>query len=347
MIRQSGRQNEQSAAACRRSTRRNFLLALGGAIIAPIRALAQQAPGRIHRIGVLGLASAAVHAKHVEALVAGLRDLGYVDGRHISLEYRWANNRRERLPELAVELVRLKVDILVTHSTPATQAARNAAPTTPVVMISIADPVAAGFAASLARPGGNVTGMSNLAAGVVPKHVELLAQLVPRVDAFAVLRHSGNPVAMAPQMKGIEAAARALRLQARVFDVRSAEDMENAFSGIVAARVAGVVVLSEPLFIEERQRIAELARNGRVPTVFSREENVDAGGLMSYGPSLTGMFRQAAVFVDKILRGARPSDLPVEEPTKLELTVNLRTARALGVIIPQSVLVRADRVIDL
>jgi len=216
----------------------------------------------------------------------------------------------------------------------------------PIVMGSIAEPVASGLVASLARPGGNVTGLSNLAAGVISKHVELLTQIAPGNAGLAVLQVATNPSAMAPQLKEMEAAARALRLRIQLFDVSAPNDFDAAFARIATARTAGVVVLSEPLFIDQRHRIAELARKNRVPTVFSRSEGVDAGGLISYGPSLIGQFRQAAVYVDKIFKGARPADLPVEQPTKFELVVNLKTAKTIGVTIPQSILVRADRVIE-
>jgi len=327
-------------------TRRKLLIAMGaGAFAAPLSCFAQQ-KGKVWRIGFLGAAPASVYTQYLEALKAELRHLGYAEGRNIAVEHRFAEGKYERLPELASELVRLKVDVIVTHGTPATYEARNATASTPIVMISIAEPVASGLVASLARPGGNVTGLSNLAAGVISKHVELLTQIAPGNAALAVLQNPTNPGAMAPQLKEVEAATRTLGLRMQLFDVRAPNDFEATFARIAAARTAGVVVLSEPLFIDQRHRIAELARKNRVPTVFSRSESVDDGGLMSYGPSLIGQFRHAATYVDKILKGTKPADLPVEQPTKFELVVNMKTAKALGLTIPQTILVRADRVIE-
>ena len=327
------------------TTRRKLLVALGGVLAAPLVSFAQQ-QGKARRIGVLGMASASMYIPYVEALIARLREAGYIEGRDIVIDYRFADGRYERLAELATELVLLKPDVLVSHGTPATQAARKATTSIPVVMVSIADPVASGLAASLARPGGNVTGLSNLAAGVVAKHVELLAQISPGSAALAVLRNPENPGAMDPQLKEAEAAARSLGRRLQLVDVGAPGDFDAAFARMAAARAPGVVVLSDPLFIEHRQHIAGLAIKNRIPTVFSRSENVDAGGLISYGPSLTGQFQQAAIYVDRILKGAKPADLPVEQPTKFELVINMKTARALGIKIPQSILVRVDRAIE-
>jgi putative ABC transport system substrate-binding protein len=329
------------------TTRRKLLVAFGaGALGVPYASLAQQSSRKARRIGVLGSASASAYVPHVEALKAGLRDVGYVEGRDIAIEYRFAEGHYERLAELAAELLRLKPDVLVSHGTPATEAAKRATTSIPVVMVSIADPVASGLVASLARPGENLTGVSNLAGDVVAKHVELLAQVLTGRSALAVLRNPANPAATAPQLKEAEAAARSLGLRLQPFDARAAVELPAAFAAMAAARTRGVVVLSEPLFLDKRGQIAELAVRNRVATVFSRSEAVDAGGLMSYGPSLVGQFRQAAVYVDRILKGAKPADLPIEQPTKFELVVNIKTAKALGITIPQSILVRADRVIE-
>jgi len=316
-----------------------FLLAM------PLASPAQQ-QSKVWRIGFLGVAPASTYTEYVDAFKAELRHLGYAEGKNIALEYRWAGGKYERLPALATELVRMKADIIVTHATPATRAARNATAAIPIVMISIAEPVASGLVASLARPGGNVTGMSNLAAGVISKHVELLTQIAPGNAALAVLQNPTNPGATAPQLKEVDTAARALGLRLQFFEVRAPNDFDAAFARIAAARTAGVVVVTDTLFLDHRYRIAKLASKNRVPAVFSRSENVDAGGLMSYGSSLIGQFRHAAIYVDKILKGAKPADLPVEEPTMLELVVNLKTAKALRITIPQSILVRADRVIE-
>ena len=329
-------------------TRREFLVGdVAGLFLlaTPLASLAQQ-QSKVWRIGFLGIGPASAYTEYVDALKEELRHLGYAEGKHIALEYRWAEYKYERLPELATELVRLQVDVIVTHGTPATHAARNATAAIPIVMVSVAEPVDSGLVASLARPGGNVTGLSNLAAGVISKHVELLTQIAPGNIVLAVLQNAANPRGMAPQLKEAGAAARSLGLRLQLFEVRAPNDFDAAFVRIAAARTAGVVVLADPLFLDHRHRIAELASKNRVPTVFSRNENVDAGGLMSYGASLIGQFRHAAVYLDKVFKGARPGDLPVEQPTRFELVVNLKTAKVLGITIPQSILVRADRVIE-
>jgi putative ABC transport system substrate-binding protein len=321
------------------------LVGLGVLLMPPVAVEAQQA-GKVWRIGFLGMAPATVYAPYVAAFKADLLNFGYVEGRNIAIEYRWAEGKYERLPALASELVRRNMDVILTHGTPATRAAKDATASIPIIMISIADPVASGLVASLARPGGNVTGLSNQAAGVISKHVELLIQIAPESGVLAVLQNLTNPGATAPQLKEVEAAARTRGLRVQLFGVGAPSDFDTVFARIGTARTAGVVVLSDPIFIDQRSRIAELAGKNRVPTVFSRSENVDAGGLMSYGPSLIGQFRQAVTYVDKIFKGAKAGDLPVEQPTKLELSVNLKTAKALGLSIPQSILVRADRVIE-
>ncbi len=330
------------------TTRREFLVGGGAGLFllaTPLASLAQQ-QSKLWRIGFLGVAPASTYPEYVDAFKAELHHLGYAEGKHIAFEYRYAEGKYERLPELASELVRMKLDVIVTHVTPAARAARNATAAIPIVMIGIGEPVASGLVASLARPGGNVTGLSNLAAGVISKHVELLTQVAPGNAALAILQNAANPEGMAPQLKEVGAAASSLGHRLQLFEVRAPNEFDAAFRRIATARTAGVVVLADPLFLDHRHRIAELASKNRLPTVFSRSENVDAGGLMSYGSSLIGQFRHAAIYVDKILKGAKPADLPVEEPTRLELVVNLKTAKALGITIPQSILVRADRVIE-
>jgi putative ABC transport system substrate-binding protein len=329
-------------------TRREFLIA-GGAglyvLAAPLASLAQQSPGKVHRIGFLGSGSASAVSKSIEAFRAGLRDLGYVEGRNIAIEYRWAEGKFEQLPELAAELIRLKVDLIAVWGTPAALAVKRATSTLPIVMVNVGDPVDTGLIASLARPGGNITGTSNLGGAVVTKQLELFAQAVPGIVRIAVLRNPENP-SLIPQVKGAEAAARVLGLKLQIFDVRAPKDFDAAFAGMAAARAAGLLVLAEPLFFDQRRRIAELAAKYRLPTVTARSEIVDAGVMMSYGASAIDQYRDGARFVDRILRGAKPADLPVEQATKFELVLNLKTAKALGIKFPQSVLVRADRVIE-
>jgi len=324
--------------------RREFALFLcAAALAAPLRA---QQSGNVRRIAVLGSASAMAYKAYLDALKGGLRDAGYVEARDISFEYRFADGRNDRLAELAAELVRMKPDVLVSHGTPATQAAKRATASIPVVMVGIADPVAAGLAESLARPGGNLTGVSNLAGDVVAKHVELMTQVASLRGVLAVLRNPANPGASAPQLKEAESAARLLGLRLQLFDVGAPGDLGAAFAGMAAAGLPAALILADPLFLEHRRQIAELAINSRVATVFPRSESVEAGGLMSYGPNLVSQFRQAAIYVDRILKGAKPADLPIEQPTKLELVLNRQTAQALGLTVPPAVLLRADRVIE-
>ena len=330
------------------TTRRKFLVTLGlGTLAAPWATLAQKAPGSVRRIGFLGMASASSYTPYVEVLKAGLREAGYVEGRDIAIEYRYADGKYERLAELAAELISIRPDVFVTHGTPATEAAKRATTAIPIVMVSIADPVASGLVPSLARPGGNLTGVSNLAGDIVAKHVDLLAQILPGRGAFAVLRNPTNPSATGPQLREAEAAARLLGLRLQPYDAGDSKEIAGAFVAMASTRSRAVVVLADPLFLlDGRRQIAELAVKYRMASVFSRSENVDAGGLMSYGPSLLGQFRQAAVYVNRILKGAKPADLPIEQPTRFEFVINLKTARALGITIPPSVMVRADRVIE-
>lgn len=312
-------------------------------IAAPLRA---QTSGVTRRIGILGSASATSYNAYLGALKSGLRDAGYIEAKDVSFEYRFADGRNERLAVLATELVRLKVDVLVSHGTPATQAAKKATAAIPIVMVGIADPVASGLVASLARPGGNLTGVSNLAGNMIAKHVELISQVAPLRGVLAVLRNPANPGASAPQLKEAEGASRALGLQLQVFDADTLGALDAAFTSMRAANLPGALVLADPLFLEHRRVIAELAAENRVATVFPRSEAVEAGGLMSYGPNLVRQFRQAATYVDRILKGAKPSDLPIEQPTSLELVLNRRTAKALGLAIPPAIWLRADRVIE-
>ncbi len=323
--------------------RRKFVALIGGALALPL-AFAQ-APGKRYRIGYLASSSPKANARPLEAFREGLRELGYVEGQNLEIEYRSTDDNVAGLPKLAAELVGLKVDVIFAWTTPVALAARKATATIPIVMVGIADPVGSGLVASLARPGGNITGMSNFSADLSGKLVELLVQVAPGIKRFAGVRNALNP-ASALQQNETEAAARAFGLQFQVFDVRAPDDLEAAFAGMVKARAMGAVFFADPLWLSQRQRIAELALAHRLPTVFSRQENVESGGLMAYGPNLSSQFRRAAVFVDRILKGAKPADLPVEQPTKIDLVINLKTAKALGLTIPQSVLLRVDRVIE-
>jgi putative ABC transport system substrate-binding protein len=329
--------------------RRTFLAGTGAALFAtPFAAEAQQA-AKIARIGYLGTNLAVSPHQH-EAFRQGLRDLGYVEGRNVVIEYRSAEGKYERLPALAAELVALKVDVIVAAGgTPPALAATQATRTLPIVFIGAGDPVTSGLVTSLARPGGNVTGSSILAPELVGKRLELLKQAVPRVSRVAVLWQPGGGLAERTEMdmlKGAEVAARALGVRVQFVEARGPADFDGAFSEMTRARAGALTVLSTPMFGGERRRLVDLAAKNRLPTVYSFREYVDAGGLMSYGPDLADMFRRAATYVDRILKGAKPADLPVEQPTKFELVINLKTAKALGLTIPPSLLGRADEVIQ-
>ena len=324
-------------------TRRVFVGSLaGGLLAAPLAAQAQQA-AKAARVGYLVLDLAA--APHLtEAFRQGLRDFGYVEGRNLVIEYRSADGNLERLSPLAAELVALKVDVIVAGGTPQALAAKQATRTIPVVFATAADPVCS----SLARPGGNVTGLSNLAPELVGKCLEELKQAVPRVSRVAVLWQPGGGGERTDKdmLKGAEVAARALGVRLQFVEARGPADFDRAFSDMTRARAGALTVLSSPMLFNERRRLVDLAAKNRLPAVYVRREFVDAGGLMSYGSNGTDLFRRAAAYVDKILKGAKPADLPVEQPTKFELVINLKTAKALGLTIPQSLLGRADEVIQ-
>jgi len=326
--------------------RRAFLAVIGcSALAASLKSFAQQPSGKGHRIGFLGSGSAVAVSKPLEEFRAGLRDLGYVEGRNIAIEYRWGDGKFERLPGLAAELIRLKIDLIAVWGTPAALAAKRATSTLPIVMIAVGDPEETGLVASLARPGGNLTGMANLGGAVVAKQLELLTQVVPGIARIAVLRNPDNP-SLIPQAKGAAASARSLGLQLQFFDVRSLDDFEAAFAAMAAARAAGLLVLADPLFLTQRRPIAELAIRHRLPAVTARSEIADAGIMIAYGASNFEAYRSAATFIDKILRGAKPADMPVQQSAIFEFVVNLKTAKALGIQFPQQLLVRADRVIQ-
>jgi putative ABC transport system substrate-binding protein len=327
--------------------RRTFMAMLtGGIVVAPLAAEAQQA-AKVPRIGYLSPNLAA--SPHLpEAFLQGLRDLGYVEGRNVVIEYRSAEGKFERLPALAAELVALKVDVIVAPITLAALAAKQATRTLPIVFSFAADPVGSGLVTSLARPGGNVTGLSILAPELVGKGLELLKQAVPAVSRVAALWQPGAVPERSEKdiLKGAEVAARALGVRLQFVEARGPADFDRAFSDMTRARAGALTVLPYSMFVTERRRLADLAAKNRLPTVFPLREFVDAGGLMAYGANLADLSRRAATYVDKILKGAKPADLPVEQPTKFELVINMKTARALGLTIPQSLLLRADQVIE-
>jgi putative tryptophan/tyrosine transport system substrate-binding protein len=314
--------------------------------LAPPAAEAQQA-GQAARIGYLA-ANLTVSPHMTEAFRQGLRDLGYVDGRSVVIEYRDAEGKYDRLPARAAELVALKVDVIVAADTPAALAAKQATRTLPIVFIGAGDPVTIGLVTSLARPGGNVTGLSLLAPELVGKRLELLKQAVPGVGRVAALWQPGfvGERTEKDMLKEVEVAARALGVRLQFVEARGPADFDRAFADMTRARADALTVLGSAMFANERRRVVDLAAKNRLPGVYGFREYVDAGGLMAYGPNVADLFQRAATYADKILKGAKPGDLPVEQPTKFELVLNLKTAKALGLTIPQSVLVRADQVIE-
>lgn len=314
-------------------------------LIAALLSAEAQSPGQVRRIGFLSSGSSNAPAPVHEAFRQGLRELGWVEGENIVIDYRFADGHT-RLPARAAELVRLKVDIIVALATPATAAAKKASGTIPIVMIGVGDPIGSGFVSSLAQPGGNVTGVTYTAAGVeiIAKQLELLVEAVPNVGRVAVLSNPTNQNHRA-WMKELKDAGQSLGIQLQPLEVSDANDFDGAFVAMAKHRTGALLVMPDPLFILHRTRLAALAAKNRVASLGYREF-VEAGGLMSYGPSLPDLGRRAAAYADRILKGAKPADLPVEQPTKLELVISLRTARALGLPIPQRILLRADHVIE-
>ena len=323
--------------------RRTFLCGLTlGALVVPLAVEAQQ---KVPRIGILWSVSSTTASRWAAAFRQELGRLGYVEGQNITIEERWAEGRFDRLESLAAELVRLNVDILVTTTTPGARAGQQATRTIPIVMALVSDPVESGVVANLARPGGNVTGLSLMHPELSRKRLELLKELIPKVSRVAVLSNPANPISP-PLLRETEAAARSLGVQLQVVAVRDSAGLDSAFSAMTRGRAGALVVIPDFVFMDQRVRIVSLAAESRLPAMYPWREPVDAGGLMSYGPSVSDMFRRAATYVDKILKGAKPGELPVEQPTKFELVINLKTAKSLGLTIPQSLIQRADHVIQ-
>jgi putative tryptophan/tyrosine transport system substrate-binding protein len=318
-----------------------FLVLLAiGFLTAPLTAEAQQAT-KVHRIGCL---SAGERDPYMEAFLEGMRTLGYVEGQNFVMEYRYAAGQYERLPALAAELVRLKVDVLMVVSTPAALALKNATTTIPIVMTGVGDPVGSGLVASLARPGGNVTGLVALSTELAGKQLEFLKDVLPTVSRVALLWNPTNP-ANALQVREADVAAQALGVQLHRVEVRSPDAFDSAFAAMTSAHAGALLVVADSMFFQHRRRLAELAATSHLPTMHNIRPFVEAGGLMAYGPSTLDIRRRAAIYVDKILKGAKPADLPVEQPTKFELVINLKTAQALGLTIPPAVLFQADEVL--
>jgi putative ABC transport system substrate-binding protein len=322
--------------------RREFIGLLGSAVAWSLPARAQD---KIHVIGILETISAELNAANLDALRRGLRELGYAEGQNMRLEYRSADGQAARFPALAAELVRLKVDLIVTRGTPAALAAKEATSAIPIVMAAIGEPVNTSAVSSLARPGGNVTGFSAVVTELVGKRLELMKELFPSVSRVGFFNDMSNPV-IPPQWEETKRAARSLAIQAELLDVRSKEDVLRAFERAAQQGVDGLLVGIDAVTQQHRGLIANLAERQRLPTICASREYVEAGGVMSYGVSYPDLYRRAAGLVDKIFKGAKPGDLPVEQPTKFELVINLKTAKALGVAVPPSLLARADEVIE-
>ena len=304
-----------------------------------------QPTGRIPRLCFLTFDPGTPQSSRFNPFFQGLRDLSYVDGQTISIDYLSADGRGERFPALAVECLRLKADIIVVTTTPAAQAAKNATRTIPIVMGPLGDPVGTGLVASLARPGGNVTGLTLMASGLAAKRLELLKEIVPRISRVLVLSYLVDPIA-APQVKELESAAHSLGVKLLVRDIRTADDLPAAFDAGARERAEGLLTTAESIFVIQRKRVVQLAAQHRLPGMYPYREMVEVGGLMSYGPNIADLYRRAATYVDKVLKGTKPADLPVEQPTKFEFVINSRTAKALGRTIPPVLLLRADQVIE-
>ena len=323
--------------------RRQFITLLGGAAAWPIAARAQR-PGKLPTIGYLGSATAATQGQWTAALMSRLRDLGWIEGRTIAIEYRWAEGRSERFADIAAELVQHKVDVIVTTGGVPVLAAKQATSVIPIVFPLAGDPVGNGLVASLARPGGNVTGLSIQAPDLAGKRLELLRQVVPGLRRLAILGNVGSP-AIVLEMSEVQATARTLGLEVAAAEIRRAADIAPAFEAL-KGRAEALYVCGDPLVTTNLIRINTLALSARLPTMFGSREHVDAGGMMSYGPNFPAMFRRAADLVDKILRGTKAADIPVEQPTTFDLVINLITAKALGLDVPPTLLARADEVIE-
>ena len=324
--------------------RREFVILIGGSAVAawPVKARAQQ-PAKLPTIGFLGTAAASAWGPWTAAFVQRLHELGWIEGRTVAIQYRWAEGRADRWAEIAAEFVRLKVDVIVTGGNAAV-AAKQASSAVPIVFARVDDPVGLGLIASLARPGGNVTGLSIQNPDLAGKRVELLREVVPGLRRLAIMANVELPSA-ASEMREVQTAARTLDLDATTFPIRRAEDIAPAFEALKGSADA-LYVVGDGLVITHRVRINTLALIARLPTIYPVREYVDAGGLMSYGPNFPDQFRRAADYVDKILRGAKPGEIPVEQPTKFDLVINLTTAKALGLTIPESFLLRADEAIE-
>ncbi len=326
--------------------RRKLIVALGACALGiPLRSFAQQPAARMRRIGFLGPSLASVYARELEAWRAGLRELGYVEGKNLAVDFRWAEGNYAQLPSLAAELVALNVELIVTPTTPVSRAAQQATSTIPIVMINVGDPVAAGLVKSLARPGGNITGLSNLVADTNNKRIEMLLSMAPKQARVVYLINPDNPQTVLG-FKNIQVVGQKHGTTVLLAEARTPQEIDKAFVSFRQQNVGALFVSLDGLFQQQRSQIVELAMKHRLPSISADSMYAEAGGLINYGTNLAEHFRYAATFVDKILKGAKPADLPVEQPTKFELIVNSKTAKALGIKIPKSLLTSADKVIE-
>jgi ABC-type uncharacterized transport system substrate-binding protein len=312
-------------------------------VLLPAVSTEAQQPTKSPRIGFQSAAMRAALSARIEAFRQGLRELGYVEGKNIVIEYRYAEGKLDRLNEFAAEFVRLKVDLIVTAAPSSTRAVKKATSTIPVVMAFDNDPVGNGFVTNLARPGGNITGLSALSPEITGKQLEILKETIPKLFHVAVLRTSNLPAEQ--MLRDLEPVAAALKVQLQYLDVRGSQDIETVFREAQKRDAGAIVVLASPILESNRTKVADLAAKSRLPAIYWSQEFVEAGGLMTYGASLTDLYRRAAIYVDKILKGAKPADLPVEQPTKFDLIINLKAAKQIGLTIPPNVLARADKVI--
>jgi len=328
------------------SRRRQFLIASGALLAAPLVPFAQQSP-RVWRIGFLvpRARPASNDSDPIGGFLRGMRELGHIEGKNIVIEWRYADGKYERLPSLAAELVKLKVDLIVALTSPPTQAAQRATRSIPIVMVAVSDPIESGFVANLARPGGNTTGLAILTGATSKKQLEMIVQTLPTLSRVAVLTNPDNK-SLEAMYASVHAASEAMRVRAFPVRARTPVQIEQAFVLVRQERAEALVVLADPFFLGQRGQIVDLAAKARLPAIYAQPQYAEVGGLMSYGVDLVEHLRHAASHVDRILKGANPGDLPVELPTRFELVINLKSAKALGITVPQSILVRADRVID-
>jgi ABC-type uncharacterized transport system substrate-binding protein len=325
--------------------RRAFITLLGGAAAWPFAARAQQAASSVRQVRVGLIATAPLTPAMLNAFRDGMREHGYTEGQNLSIAVRWPQGSFDQDPSVVTELINSNVDVIVAWASPTVIAVRRATSTIPIVMVGVGDPIGSGFIASLARPGGNITGLTNISVDLSAKLMELFAELVPGMKRVGVVHNPNNP-AVTMALRETEDAVRKLNMQVEVVDAQTSDEFERAFAQLSAKSADGVVLFGDPTVIEHSRKIAELAQSARLPTAFQRRENVDTGGLFSYGPDLNNQFRQAAFYVDRIVKGEKPAELPVQQPTKVELVINLKTAKALGLTVPTIMQMTADEVIE-